>query len=201
MRDALLSENNAGKTADPTLAKIAPWQRSAASTAGGAASSSTRGEWSTSSKTDTWNAESPAQKPPLPCKAGAQKEQDSKRRRKSALASSRPGSKPSIAVLPGEDIAPPEDIAVAFGWTKDNIVLFEEWRIYFGKLAQSGSLVTEADCSFILAEKSKLLADAQTSSDNRKAAFLCTAPQRGSNRNTPIGLKAATGIDPEVKQD
>ena len=183
------------------LAKTAPWQRSAAGTAGGAASSSTKSEWPTSSKTDTWKAESPGQKPPLPCKAGAQKEQDSKRRRKSAPASSRPGSKPSIAVLPGEDIAPPEDIAVAFGWTKDNIELFEEWGIYFGKLVQSGSLVTEADSSFILAEKSKLLAEAQASSDIRKAAFLCTAPQRESNRNIPIGIKAATGIDQEVKQD
>ena len=74
-------------------------------------------------------------------------------------------------------------------------------EIYFGKLVQSGSLVTEADSSLILAEKSKLLAEAQTSSDNRKAAFLCSVPQRESNRNTPIGIKAAAGIDPEVKQD
>ena len=211
MRTTVLNEGKAGKVIDPKIIKPAPWCRTAASPIEEAGSSSSRGDMAIGAKTDIWGAVTPEQKPLLPCKAEKQKDDnDPKRRRTSAPATIRPRGKPSVVVFPGEEIQFPEEVDPAFGRTEINQTLFKEWQLYYERLVQGGNHLTEADCTLLLAEKHKLLDDAQAELERRKemAAFASAHPMprpvgapKESVRNDPIGCKTAAGKKKEAKND
>ena len=76
-------------------------------------------------------------------------------------------------------------------------------------MVQGGNHLTEADSTCILADRQKLLDDAQADIDRRKeiAAFAASVPPaprpagapKESNRNDPIGRKTAAGAEKEAK--